>query len=277
MGLHGGSAVHTSTVSEKEETLGGSVAIGTHWADIYDLIAPSSFAPEQLLNMREQFARVGYVKLPQFLSPKALLLLRHEMGEMEKIAIRRKFEMPGYLTPRSLSVLGGKMIRAQSPLLYSLYHHYALRNCIESIVGRAIYTCTHPEEFMVANYLHNSGDTHGWHLDDPSYALIIFAEAPEPGGGGEVEFISNWKDLCRRKNQKPDENILDLVKWAYENGLVDIHAHMPGDAYLLRADLNLHRVTPLKRRGDRRSAVNLAYQSSPETSYGETADLLYGY
>ncbi len=184
--------------------------------------------------------------------------------------------MPGYLTPRSLSVLGGGAIKAQSPLLYSLYHHYAFRTCIENIVGRAIYTCSHPEEYMVANFLHNSGDTHGWHLDDPAYALIIFAEAPPEGCGGDVEFIANWTDLCRRKNQKPNENVMELVNWAMQNGLVDSHSHQSGDAYLLRADMNLHRVTPLSQKGMRRAVVNLAFQSTPQADYGSTADLLYG-
>lgn len=258
------------------EIAGREWVASNRWAEIYDLVTHKTFDPITLLDMREQFARTGYVKLSGFFSSHALDLFKSEMQEMEQIAIRRKFEMPGYLTPRSLSVLGGNLIKTQSPLLYSLYHHYALRSCIEDIVGRSIYSCTHPEEFMVANFLHNSGDTHGWHLDDPSYALIIFSEVPNDGGGGEVEFIANWKDLCRRKGHKPDENVQDLVCWADENGLVDRHTHHAGDAYLLRADLNLHRVTPLRRAGERRAAINLAYQSLPETIYGSTANLLYG-
>lgn len=269
--------MHNSVISAPQPTAGREWLATIKWAEIYDLITPTTFDPNQLLDMREQFTRTGYVRLPGFFPAQALALFKNEMEEMEQIAIRRQFEMPGYATPRSLSVLGGNLIRSQSPFLYSLYHHYALRSCIESVVGRPVYTCTHPEEFMVANFLHNSGDTHGWHLDDPAYALIIFAEVPGEDGGGEVEFIANWKDLCRRKGRKPDESIHDLIRWADDNGLVDRHSHHAGDAYLLRADLNLHRVTPLKRPGERRAAVNLAYQAAPETIYGKTADLLYGY
>jgi len=253
-------------------------ALSPHrWADLYDLLKPSCFTPEQLIDKREQFARTGYVRLEGFLQDRAHEVFKEEMEEMEQVALRRQFQMPGFSTPRSLSVLGGNQIRSHSPLLYSLYHHYAIRTLIQEIVGRSVYTCTHPGEFMVANYLHNSGDTHGWHLDDPAFALIIFAEAPAEGGGGEVEFISNWKDLCARKGRKPTESIHDLVDWADANGLVDRQAHSAGDAYLLRADHNLHRVTPLTRQGERRAVVNMAYQSAPETIYGETADLLYGY
>lgn len=246
------------------------------WAELYDLITPQNFPFADLLDMREQFVRSGYVKLPKFLTSKALQIFKSEMEDMEQIAVRRQFEMPGYSTPRSLSVLGGALIKSQSPILYSLYHHYALRSCIESIVGRPIYTCNHKEEYMVANFLHNSGDTHGWHLDDPSFALIIFAEAPSEGGGGEVEFISNWTDLCKRKRYKQDENISELIKWANDNGLIDRKSHQSGDAYLLRADLNLHRVMPLIKDGERRSAVNLAFQATPDAVYGSTANLLYG-
>lgn len=251
--------------------------LSNSWFELYDLIQPKKYDWPTLLDYREQFTRTGYLKLPDFLSDKALQLIKNEMLEMESIAIRKKFEMPGYLTPRSLSVLGGSSIKSESPTLYSLYHLYSLRSLIESITGRLIYSCSHPEEFMVANFLNTTGDTHGWHLDDPSYALIIFTETPPKDSGGELEFISNWKDLCRRKGCKPDENIYDLLCWANDNGLIDRESHKAGDAYLLRADLNLHRVTPLLTPGDRRSVLNLAYQSSPDMSYGATADLLYGY
>ena len=247
------------------------------WAELYDLLEPTPFRPDKITDMREQFARTGYVKLEGFLQQEALEVFREEMAEMEQIALRRQFEMPGYSTPRSLSVLGGNQIRHQSPLLYSLYHHYAIRDCIQDIVGRQVYSCTHPEEFMVANFLHNSGDTHGWHLDDPAFALIIFAEAPGKEEGGELEYICNWKDLCRRKGRKPDEDIHGLIEWSDQNGLIDRQTHEAGDAYLLRADHNLHRVTPLTKVEVRRAAVNMAYQSTPDTLYGQTANLLYGY
>lgn len=248
----------------------------TRNVDLDQLITPKLFSPGELLDMREQFYRSGYIKLPSFLSGDALAVFREEMEHLELIASRKKFEMPGYQTPRMLSVVGGNLIKSCAPVLYSLYHHYALRSCVEQLTGRHIYDCTHPDEYMVANFLHNSGDTHGWHLDDPAYALIIFAECPQKNGGGEVEFISNWLDICRRKHCQPDSNIQELIDWARENGMVDRHTHNCGDAYLLRADLNLHRVCPLKCSGERRSVVNLAFQNRSIVDYGLTANLLYG-
>ena len=247
------------------------------WTDaLFDLTTAKSFAPADLADMHEQFLRCGYVKLPGFLSEAALDFLCCELQRLEANASRRVFEMPGYHSPRNLSVLGGRAIRECSPFLYRLYHHSALRSTVEAISGRPIYSCIHEEEFMVANFLQASGDTHGWHLDDPPFALVIFAEAPEPGQGGDVEIIPNWVDLCRRKGRRPDKEVWDLIEWASENHLIERHHHDAGDAYLLRADLNLHRVVPITASGARRCVLNMAFQTSPDTVYADTADLLYG-
>ncbi|CAB3759584.1 HalD/BesD family halogenase [Paraburkholderia solisilvae] len=247
-----------------------------NWAAaLYDLVTPLDYDWNAQQHMREQFLRFGYVKLPGFISAAALQLIKNELDELARLSRRRDFIMPGYATPRSLSVLSGSMIKAHSPFLYSLYHHYALRRCVENIVGRTVYSCTHPEEYMVANFLHHQDDTHGWHLDDPPYALVIFAEIPGENDGGALEVVANWTDLCRRKNRKPDQAIDDLISWAEENGLVDRHYHQAGDAYLLRADVNLHRVSPLVHAGSRRAVVNLAFQCTAVAHYGATANLLY--
>lgn len=247
------------------------------WAEaLFDITMSKTFDPKQLSDLHERFLRNGYVQLPEFLTPAALKFVRYELKRMEAAASRRIFEMPGYASPRNLSVLGGQSIKRYSPFLFRLYHHSALRHCVETIAGRRVFSCNHPEEFMVANFLQASGDTHGWHLDDPPFALVIFAESPAPGDGGEVEIIPNWKDLCRRKSRKPDDDIADLIAWADENQLIERLHHEPGDAYLLRADLNLHRVVPIRADGARRCVINLAFQASPEIEFTRTADLLYG-
>ncbi|MGY6283727.1 HalD/BesD family halogenase [Methylorubrum extorquens] len=247
-----------------------------HLADALSAMEmPGDNSAAELASLHEQFVRYGYVRFPAFLSGSALDLFREEMAKLERLALRRGFDMPGYNTPRRLSVLGGSLIRKHSPDLSGLYHHHAIRSFVERIAGRRIYSCRHPEEFMVANFLQTTGDTHGWHLDDPPLALVIFAEAPSPGGGGEAEIIVNWHDLCRRKDRSVDVGISDLVGWSRENDMVEQRSHGVGDAYLLRADLNLHRVAPLTASGEKRWVVNMAFQTDQVGSYGETASLLY--
>jgi hypothetical protein len=244
---------------------------------LFDLTMSKDFDDDELADMHERFLRSGYVRMPNFLTPTALRFLRYELRRLELDASRRVFEMPGYHSPRNLSVVGGTIIKARSPFLFRLYQHSALRECVASIVGRPIYSCAHPEEFMVANFLQCNGDTHGWHMDDPAFALVVFVDAPAEGEGGQVEMIPNWVSFCSRRGRKPDSDIGDLVQWASENGMVERHHHDAGDAYLLRADRNLHRVTPLVSSNSRRSVINCAFQVTPDTSYASTADLLYGH
>ena len=104
---------------------------------------------------------------------------------------------------------------------------------------------------------------------------MLFIDAPAQGQGGEVELIPNWTDLCRRKGRNPHTDIADLIAWAGDNGLVETRHHDAGDAYLLRADINLHRVKPISGEGARRCVINLAFQASPLSTYADTADLLY--
>lgn len=244
---------------------------------LFDLSALGRYSEYAILEMREQFIRKGYVRLDGFLSNASLMLIQAELERLRCVTKAKDFEMPGYETPRKLNVLGGSDIKTLSPLLYKIYHHHAIKNCIEKILGRSIYFCNHPEEYMVANFLTDKGDTHGWHLDDPAYALVLFLEAPGRDAGGELEVISNWDDLCQKKGFLTDQNIQVLLEWAKENNFVEQHFHRAKDAYLLRADRNLHRVTPLSVNGAKRTVVNMAYQSSPETPYKNTADMLYGY
>lgn len=247
------------------------------WAEaLFDLTSAKPYTSDEWEDLREQFLRAGYVRMPKFLSESALKFLSYELRRLELDASRRVFEMPGYRSPRSLSVVGGRTIKEKSPFLYRLYNHSALRDCVSRIAGRTIYSCQHPEEFMVANFLQCSGDTHGWHLDDPAYALVVFVDAPKEGEGGEVEMVPNWVSLCERHGRSPDDDISDLLEWARKNNLIERRHHEVGDAYLLRADVNLHRVMPLLAKGARRCVINLAFQAMADTAYANTADLLYG-
>lgn len=263
-------ALHSRPSSTADEPIALSLLHG-----LFDLTAAKSFSEEELADLREAFLRKGYVKLPGFLTSAARSLLEGELHRLKDRASRRAFEMPGYQSPRTLSVLGGRVISEHSPMLYGLYHHPSLRNVVASIAGRPIYSCQHAEEYMVANLLHSSGDTHGWHLDDPAFALVLFVKSPAEGEGGELELIPGWRDTCRRKGRTPDEDINDLIEWARDNGLIEQHGHNAGDAYLLRADINLHRVKPITAEGVSRHVINLAFQANANTQFSETATMLY--
>jgi hypothetical protein len=227
--------------------------------------------------LKRTFQRDGYAYLPQLLQASAFRRLSTELHVIEKEGQDRSFTMPGYETPRVLRTVGGQTILACSPSVAALYFHRDLVGVVENIVGARVFPCQHTEEFVVANFLTDTGSTHGWHLDDPPLALIVFFEAPESADqGGRLEYVPGWNEFCAERSANPTEQVDATVALARAGGLVRTASHRPGDAYLLRADRCLHRVTPLMTAGCRRVVINMAYQLTRNQEYGQTATWLYG-
>lgn len=227
-------------------------------------------------SLGEEFAQIGYVKLPGLFQPAALDFISRRVTRLREKATRRAFTMPGVGTPRRLATLGGTRIAAEDPLLASLYFHHEFVTLVQAIVGGSIYPCRHAQEFMVANFLTQRGDSHGWHLDDPAYAIVFVFEAPPPEQGGTLEFISHWRERCAAQDDDPETHILGAVNKARLDGAVSERHHRAGDAYVLNAAATLHRVTPVASPGVVRTVLNFAYQAVEFQVYGHTATALYG-
>ena len=226
--------------------------------------------------LRREFLRKDYVHLPGLFSKGGFGLLQAETERLKGFTQQKDFVMSGPETPRIMSVLGGNGILENSSLLWSLYSHYDLRNLIQGIVGAPIYPCKHPNEFMVINYLLAPGAIHGWHLDDPAYALVIIIDAPKAEYGGLTEFVPDWKEYCDYLGVSAEENVGSTIQQARADNRVRVKHHAPSDAYLLRADNALHQVTELKKEGVQRVIINLGFENTPDPKYGHTASDLYG-
>lgn len=243
-------------------------------AFIFNPVTDHCREQQHIAELRRKFARDSYVRLPGFLRGEAFDFVKSEVGRLESRARDKCFEMDGYKTPRVMKALGGQEILRSSPLAY-IYLHYAIREIIEQIVGTKVYTCQHPNEYMVVNYLLSPGATHGWHLDDPAYALIIFIEAPPPEAGGHLEYIKDWRQICRARGMEPEGEVNDLVAELRKQNLIKSVVHKAGDAYLMRANQCLHRVSEIVAPGVRRVIINMAFEETSEPVYGLTASLLY--
>jgi hypothetical protein len=245
--------------------------------------ASPSYLPEKFLRestyakLRLAFARHHYVALPGlFSAPLAFAPLSAEVTRLEQFANKKNFVMPGYNTPRVMATVGGRAIGRESPFLKALYAAGDLKGLVSQITGRQVHPCLDENEWMVINWLEGPGKTHGWHLDDPPYALVIFVEAPAPGQGGEAEFITDWHRICQHTGENPEEDVAASVDVCRELGLVNSKSHVAGDAYLLRADRCLHRVAPVTSEGARRVILNLAFEARPDAyRKGITAAYLY--
>lgn len=218
-----------------------------------------------------QFRCLGFAKLPQLFKKDALQQIVHEVSKLSANQVRRDFTMPDYDTPRNLSVVGGKAIRKGSPFLLSLYESREIKTLIEHVTGTEAYEIDHAEEFAVINTLEEQQDTHGWHLDDPDYALIIITHAA--ASGGEVEIIPSWNAIVNSLDIGGSEFCKQLDLSIRANLIRSANFDI-GDCYLLHASKSLHRVAPVV--DGARTAINFAYHAQPNIEYGETANLLYG-
>jgi hypothetical protein len=245
--------------------------------------ASPSFLPEKFLRdstftkLRLAFARHHYVALPGlFSAPSAFAKLSAEVSRLEQFANKKNFVMPGYNTPRVMATVGGRAIKRESSFLTAMYAAGDLATLVSQITGQPVYPCLDENEWMVINWLEGPGKTHGWHLDDPPYALVIFVQAPAPGQGGEAEYITDWRRLCQQQDENPEGDVAAAVEGCRELGLVNSKTHAAGDAYLLRADRCLHRVAPITSEGARRVILNLAFEAKPNAyRKGVTAAYLY--
>ena len=226
-------------------------------------------------HLHEDFADTGYVKLPNFFIEPTRNLIARQLRNIEPISRRKDFVMPGYETPRRLSVVGGDRILEECFPLAMVYANHDLWSVLSSITGKKLYPVAHPEEFIVANFLLDEDDTHGWHLDDPQFALIVVSAAPQQDEGGLLEFVSNWRAFCARHDLCPEKDAENAVKLARARGEVRQCHHSAGECYLINAAENLHRVTPIVGR-DTRRALNMAFDDRPDRQFGNTATLLYG-
>lgn len=227
-----------------------------------------------ILKLREQLQLDQFVKLPDFFLPLVKNIIRENLQYLHGLRVRKDFIMPGFNTERRMSVVGGsKVINLSLPLI-ALYGNLDLRDILSRIIDNHIYTVRHAEEFMVVNFLDGEADTHGWHIDDPEYALIVITEAPPPNSGGELELIPNWHKFCAANELSSVTQTDQAVQLAFKKNIVKSSQLSAGDCYLLNAGQAFHRVTPIIGNGCRK-ALNMAFDSRRFRSYGKTAHLLY--
>lgn len=231
--------------------------------------------PEQQQRpLRDAFRENGYVKLPDFLTPAAFDVVSSEVKRLHAARVRKDFVMPDYNTDRKMSVLSGKDVVRQSDVIASLYACQELRDWIKGLIGTPIHTVQHDDEFLVVNFLDGERDTHGWHLDDPRYALIIVIESPAPHIGGRIEYVPQWKRLAHEAGFEPYLDVERGAEMCRCKGLLRSDTLHSGDCYLLDAGEVLHRVSPMLAEGSRK-ALNLAFDDRCYRVYGETATRLY--
>lgn len=221
--------------------------IGRHWG---------AHRRPEVLALKGELREGGFCLLPRLLPPGLQEAVAREVaGCIEQAGRRRDLRMASTAdSPRRYLSVERNDIFVLSTTIPRLYRSDALIELLSSLTGEPelIPTPYRPEEIVI-NCMQRADDEHGWHWDDYRYSLVWVLQAPRRGNGGEVQFV---RDTFWNK-QAPQ------VAWFLQNRPLETRYVESGDAYLIRGDMLMHRVSPLLA-DDTRIIVCFTYAGADE-------------
>ena len=229
--------------------------------------------PKQLTTLYEQSFRDEDIVVIDHLLPNALAsaMQRQALDLIEAHGARRDLIMEATGgTPRHYTSVGRDKIREQDGPITHFFESEVIRTYLSRIAGEELHKVPYAPEEYIVNSQQKSGDTHGWHWDDYTFALICMVEAPAYDKGGRVEYIPRTK-WDKGDSAKALERFL-------RNQVVRSPYIPSGSCYLMRANTSLHRIAPLD--GDtRRTVIVFTYASTSDltdpTISHETMEQIY--
>jgi hypothetical protein len=250
-------------------TLGNTFC--THYAQgIWGYERESNGVQKPIFSLAAEFQATGYVELTEQI-PESLrkAVARHVTAALDSGGRRRDLRI-GVTgdSPRRYRLAGRTAIEAAGDSIPALYRSTKLHPLLSAVSGAPVFRVPYAPEEYVATRFEEPGDTHGWHWDDYSLALIWVTASPDEADGGTLEFIP---DVAWDKHNPRVEEYVSKCR---------IHRRhpAPGTVYLLRADTMLHRVSPLLRR-TRREILCLSFATQTDLERAithETLEQLYG-
>jgi hypothetical protein len=204
---------------------------------------------------QRHFIAHSIVELSEFFSNEIKAELLSNLEDLFSVhGVRRDFKMKATgNTSRQMTNVESQFLH-QNDRITSLYNDTKLKSLLCEIVGEEIYSCPYKPERIVATKLHKKGDTHGWHWDDYSLALVFILKAPRPDAGGILQCVphTRW--------DKKSPNIISY----FLTDNIRSYYFSAGSIYLMQTKTTLHRVYPLLHEGDERMILNFAYATKNE-------------
>ncbi|MFH8612860.1 ArpA protein [Streptomyces sp. NPDC018029] len=200
---------------------------------------------------RRDFLQLGFAKLPFLVPDHVKSSVADEIESLvAEHGVRRgmRFKETGG-TPRLMRNVRHKEISEHGSVIPAVYASADLLDALGKVAGEPVLTCPYEPERYVITELEQSGDTHGWHWDDYSFALVWVVACPPAEHGGFVQCVPRtyWN------KQDPQLHRQFIAQPIHSFEL------RPGDLYLMRTDTTLHRVYPLS--SGRRLIINMGYAS----------------
>jgi hypothetical protein len=214
----------------------------------------AAVSPLELARARRDFSYLGAAKVPFLVPERVKQAVAAEVLELiDAHGVRRELrfkETDGSL--RSMSNVRRDEIFQRATAIPEIYSAGQLLDMLSAVAGEPVHACPYEPEQCLITRLEKEGDTHGWHWDDFSFALVWVVECPPAEDGGFVQCVpgTSWD------KQNPSINRALVSRPVYSLELV------PGDLYMMRTDTTMHRVYPV--REGRRTILNMGFASTQD-------------
>jgi hypothetical protein len=198
------------------------------------------------------------VQISSFISPDIINDVREEVDRLTASYSRRRdlsIKTTGN-TPRRMNNVDYDTIAAESSFLMDIYSCPDLIKLLMRIAGEEVHLCPYDFEKMVITSLQKKGDSHGWHWDDYSFAMIWVLRAPDKEKGGVVQCVPNTRW---------DRNNPAIISQFVAQD-IGTYYFPQGSIYLMRSNSTLHRVYPLIDPTAVRTILNNTYASKADLS-----------
>lgn len=233
---------------------GGRDSVDAYTLEKLDSLAAHEVDPAWLADARKHFAQLGFAKASGIVPDHLKQAVGHEVLNLVRdVGVRRdlRFEATGN-TPRRMRNVRRAQIAEGSTLIPAVYGSGVLNGVLSEIAGEPVWPCPYEPEQYVVTRLEHSGDTHGWHWDDYSFALVWVIECPPVDAGGFVQCVpgTTWN----KQNPAINRALVSGPMYSFEL--------RPGDLYLMRTDTTLHRVYPIS--AGVRTIINMGFASTAD-------------
>jgi hypothetical protein len=156
-------------------------------------------------------------------------------------------------TRRALTTVGNDWCRKNGPCMSAIYDSSDFHGLLSEIAGERVSVFPDPVEQLAVSLMEEPGDTHGWHWDDCSFALIWMIECPPPSFGGFTQCVPNTG------HEKGKTNIFEVL---IKHQIVSYF--FPEESfYFFRSGTTLHQVHPLVKPA-RRLIINMDFVSDQD-------------
>lgn len=199
---------------------------------------------------RKSFMTTGVVIFDNILLDGSFKAIKEETERMLDFAKRKDLVLQSTITSeRKMSTVGGRLLKANSPLLHGLYQSSEVNSFLKSLTNEDVYPVPDENEDIVINCLHKKTDVHGRHIDTYAFAFNLMISAPPVGAGGELAIYSGAK--------------------------MQSYHIMEGSFYLIRTDKYEHEVLSLTAEAER-LVVNMSYSNEDNKDLlSYSSDILY--